>query len=410
MTVRPSKLQFQRAALAALLCFQLAPTVAAPTVAEAVQAALERSPNYPLHQATRAVGEGYREQGDAFLGGDPSLGLVAKSDKPIGSDNGYREYEAALALPLWWPGQRGARRAIGDRLDQQATTELRLLAWEVAGEVLARAWELRLALGAEQQAEHQWQAAVELERNVTRRVEAGELPRADRLLAQQETLARQTALDQAKAQVRQARAAWRSRTGLTELPEDLERPPEEAPGEPATPHPRLTAAMDRVATAQARSNDRRLNRRPRPVLTLFAKRDRGSSEDPYTNSVGAGIEIPFGSGAHAAPGLAEAEAELTRAQARLAEIERDLRLTREQAARGVEQAERGLDLATRSDALARSRLALSRRAFDLGESDLYLLLRAREQAADAALALERSRLQRARAIALYRHALGDLPQ
>ena len=60
--------------------------------------------------------------------------------------------------------------------------------------------------------------------------------------------------------------------------------------------------------------------------------------------------------------------------------------------------------------LTRSRTALAQRAFELGESGLYPLLLARQQSAAAARTLERSRLEKQRAIARYNHILGEIPQ
>lgn len=391
--------------LAGLLALSSASSVAAGGIADAVQAALERDPRYPLHESTRAVGAGYRQQADSLLGGDPSLSVLAKSDQLIGSDRGYQEYEAAVSLPLWLPGQRGARRSIADSLDNQATTELQLIGWEVVGSVLEKAWDLRLAQGAEQQARQQWQSAERLQRDIARRVRAGELPRGDLLLAEQETLNRRAALDDAADEVEHVGLAWRSLTGLDALPMDLELQTEAAT-DPNPNHPLLLAALGETGTARARRNSTSKNRRAPPVLTLYAKRDRGVSDDPFTNSIGAEISIPFGSGAHSAPGIAEAEAELTRSQAALAEIERELVLTQKQAKHALKQAKRRLASAGRRDALGRSRLQLSQRAFELGEIDLYQLLLARQQAADAALDLERSELRIIRAIAINNHVLG----
>ena len=162
-----------RGATAALLILSINGAAIAGTVADAVQTALNRDPQYPLYEATRAVGAGYREQAGSLLGGDPSLSLLAKSDQLVGSDRGYQEYEAAVSLPLWLPGQRGARRGIAESLDRLAGTELQLVIWEVTGSVLERAWDLRLALGAEQQARKQWDSAKALERDIARRVRAG---------------------------------------------------------------------------------------------------------------------------------------------------------------------------------------------------------------------------------------------
>jgi outer membrane protein TolC len=333
---------------------------------------------------------------------------LAKSDT-WQTDNGYREYEAGLSLPLWLPGQRGAKRSIADNLDTQASAELRLLAWQVAGETQERAWALRLAQTEVEQAKRQWQSARALERDVRARFRAGELARNDRALAEQETLEREVAHQGALLALEQQRAGWRSYTGLTVLPVNLGQggPLGEAP---SAPHPRLAAALSVANTARAHTDDVRLSRRSAPVLTLYAKRDRGGREDPFTNSVGVELSVAFGSRSHAAPRIAEAEAQLTEAQVNQAAVNRELELDRQQARQAMAQAGRALTLAERRDQLARSRTQLTERAFKLGETDLYLLLIARQQAAAAARDLELSRLKKQRAITRYNHALGAMPR
>jgi cobalt-zinc-cadmium efflux system outer membrane protein len=382
--------------------------VAGDSFAQAVQAALERHPEYPLHASRRQVGAGYRQQADSLLGGDPEISVLAKSDA-LGSDDGYREYEAGLSLPLWLPGQRDARRGIGESIDSEATGELRFLSWKVAGETLERAWALRLAGSEAAQSERQWESARQLENDVRRRFKAGELARADLLLAQQESLDREATYQEALATLKRERAAWQSYTGWIEAPADLERV-EPLSAAPPGRHPRLLAAIGRTDTARARTRDVRIGRHSAPVLTLYAKRDRGIEADPYNNSVGAEISLAFGNAAHAAPRIAEAEAALTEVQVSQAAVQRELELRREQAQQSLEQAGRSLELARQREKLARSRTALTQRAFELGESDLYLLLVARQQSAAAARTLERSRLEKQRAIARYNHTLGEIPQ
>jgi outer membrane protein TolC len=69
-----------------------------------------------------------------------------------------------------------------------------------------------------------------------------------------------------------------------------------------------------------------------------------------------------------------------------------------------------LATAERRHALAREALHLSQRAFELGETDLVQLLRAREQALDAESQLKLRRLERGRIAARLNQALGMIPR
>ena len=129
-----------------------------------------------------------------------------------------------MDLPLWLPGQRAARRALAESLGLRADALERYLRWEVAGRVRETAWATALAQGRLRHAEHSLEDTRTLETQVARRVDAGELARVDLLLARQETLTREVALQSAQAELDAARQRFDLLTTLKELPAPLEEP------------------------------------------------------------------------------------------------------------------------------------------------------------------------------------------
>ncbi len=381
---------------------------AAPNLDEAIQAAVQRHPQFQQADSERALGKGYRQQADSWLGGDPSASLSYYSDQ-VGSDNGYREMEAAVSLPLWMPGQRDARQNLAQAISAQADASMALLRWQVAGEVLELIWSLRLIASDEELADAQWASARQLEKAVERRVGAGELARADLLMVQQDTLSREVEHENARMARDSATATWQAYTGLAEVPAlPADQPP--LGKKLGISHPLLQREQLRVAQMTARRNDSRRQRQSAPEVTLYAKRDRGSVEDPFGNSLGAEISLPFGSKYSTAPQVAESEAALARARMGLAAAKRRLELKQVQIDQALKRSKKALALAERQNQLADTRMSMSQRAFDLGESDLFLLLQARSQAAAAARNLTRTRIEYQRAVSRYNHLLGEIPQ
>jgi len=378
------------------------------TLAEVVQQALERRPQTRVNAARSEVGAGYQRQSSQLLGGRPQAALSHLTDQ-IGSDQGLRETEAYVELPLWLPGQRQARRTLGERILAEAEASSERLRWEVSEQVRERAWNLRLAEAERTLAERHLELARAFEGEIRRRKEAGELAEQDFLLARQETLQRAAMHEEAVGMEQRARAAWRAYTGLDQLPVDLERETlsEERLNDR---HPLLAAAAGLRERQRALRDDARISHRENPLLKLGGKRQRGSDADAYVNSLGAEIKIPFGGAAHAAPAVAEAEAALTEAEAAYAEAHHDLELELEQQRIALHQAENALELADQRNRLAQQGLQLAERAFTLGESNLRTLLLAREDADAATLNLERRRLERLRAVARYNQSLGVIPQ
>ena len=383
-------------------------TGSAASLGEVVKTTLQRQPEFSVSQARQTVADRIAERTDSLLAGETSVNLRHKNDA-LGSNNGLREWGAGLEMPLWLPGQRDSYRQLAQGLSAQADAAHRLLAWQVAGEVRERAWALRLAESNRDQARTQLEAAQALEREVKRRLDAGELANADWLLARQETLARENLLQAAEAEVALAGNAWQVYTGLTALPDNL---PERTARNSDFPdsHPRLRNAVGRVEKSRAERARERIERRGNPILGLSANHERSDELSDYDNSLELTVAIPLGGGRHAAPGLAMAEADLTEAEAAQRQTRLDLEREQEQAHLVLEQTSAAIGLAQQRKDLTAQSEHLAKRAFELGESDLATLLRARNLAADAALELERKRIEHLRAIARYNQILGVIPQ
>ncbi|PHS22661.1 MAG: hypothetical protein COA83_11310 [Methylophaga sp.] len=373
----------------------------------AVLAALKKHPMSSLGVAHRQVGEAYRSQANALFAGDPSYNISYRSDQ-IDSDQGYREFAGSLDFPIWLFGQKNARYQLANRLISKADAEQLLLAWQVSGVVLERAWDLRIAQMEVEQARVQQQATKKLEADVKRRVQAGEIARADLLLAQQSTVQRKLAFQQAVAKLAKARNAWKAYTGFNQLPVDLLKQ-SHVKRSTHDKHPHNIAAQARIKAAQARREDVGKQRRANPVLSFYVKRDRAIDRDPFNNSLGLGISIPFGTKTSSAPRLAEANARVAELMAKEAEREREHELETSQAKLAVQQTRKTLSLAKTQHQLAQQRWKLSKRAFELGESDLFQLILAREQADIQSRHLRRSQLELSLSQARLNHILGAMP-
>jgi cobalt-zinc-cadmium efflux system outer membrane protein len=134
------------------------------------------------------------------------------------------------------------------------------------------------------------------------------------------------------------------------------------------------------------------------------------SAEPYGNTIGIRLKIPFSSGAQVRRETSAAQAEANQADAEMLRTQTRVQLEAELAQRALAAAERQLVHGTgASRALSAENLRLSEKAFSLGESDLATLLRLRAAAFDAEAFLGRQRVARAAAISRFNQALGVLP-
>ncbi len=384
----------------------LATQTSAETLAEVVQSSLQRHPEVQLEKAHRKLEAGYRQQAGSLLGGDPQINFSVDGDKP-GTDFGYEEYAVGISVPIQLPSHRETKAILAENLGRLANEERLRLWWQVTGEVLERAWKLRIAETDRKEVMKQWAASRALVRDIEHRYRVGEVSHNDLLLAQQEQLDVESAYQAAVNQENRARLAWRNYTGRDALPTGLEEYSAPLPAPPPLEkHPRLAALLGKVQTAKARVQEVRSQRRAPPVVSLFAKRDRGSRQEDYTDSLGFEVSLPLGTRTPAAAAMAEAEAEQLRAEAELQLARRELQLQVSQAEQALVTANKQLDLARRKYAYARDRMKLAKRAFELGEMDLYQLLIARREFNQAARDLKLRELEKLHAAARKNHLLG----
>jgi outer membrane protein TolC len=370
-----------------------------------VESAWQRSPQARALVARQDEAAAEQDLADSWLAAPPVLGLSQRNDRWT-DDRGRRESEVALSSTIWTPGQKTRRvryaKHYAIELDAQRE-QTRLL---IAGQVRARFWEAAAAQEALLEKEDHLQHLQELARDVDRRVKAGDLPRSDTLLAQQEVLVAQSAAIMARGNAKAALAGVTLLTGLSALP-------------PAVPEP--AAAMDmpvpvRLHAAEAAEQRARsaiaaasAQSSAAPTIALSMRRERDGVSGPNDRSIGIALQIPLvGSQRNrslekaAATQLAAASAELVQTRA---EVEAAVGLAQSR----LRDAEQALDLAEQRVAAAHEHTRLFEKAFALGESPLSDLLRSRTQSHEAGLAVRQQRIALGQARAELNQALGIIP-
>ncbi|MCG5516894.1 MULTISPECIES: TolC family protein [unclassified Ectothiorhodospira] len=391
------------------MCLALAsPSVSADTLGQVISAALVRSGEQALSNSLRQQGDAVRRQSSGVLAADPSLNLNYISDQ-ITDDEGFREIEATLELPLWWQGQRRARQGVAQALGDQADVLDLRQHWTMAGRVREQVWEVALTEATLQQMQLSLQTSRDLENKVARLVAVGELAQFDLLTIRQEVADREADVSDAQSAYRVALAGYRQLTGQTALPEPIYEPPVPATELPPN-HPGIQQAQHALALAQAETIQARRSRAGTPILGVGGRNTREFSGANSHDAVQISLTLPFGLAGQSAPAIASAVRTQTEQDVALQQA----RLTTEQAlisARLDHQgAEEALNLATRRQTLAQDALHMAQRAFDLGETDLVQLLRTQTLARSSALDLEQRRIELGRAQARLNQALGVIPK
>lgn len=381
------------------------------TLAEALAQAWPRHPAARSASAAQALIAQQNEAAERWLAAPPSLQLSRRSDGWGGAAQGLREDEAALELPLRWPGERQAERRSAEAQGQQWSRAQAAARWSLSGELREAWWALRLATTEQTAAEQQLTNLQALRADVERRLKAGDLARLDLNQALSAEQSAQAALAEAQAVKAAAQSAWVLLVGSASTgPESPDSAFDPASAEsPSQEHPALSLLQARHALLSAQLARARAGSYAGPTLGLALLRERGSSLEPAANSARLTLRLPLGRQPEAGLQAAQLAAERAELEAEIALFsERQaaaIALARQQAERSAEQAA----LAQSRQALAADSLGLQRRAFSLGAIDLPTRLRAEADKAQAELALARARIEQERSASRLSQAQGLTP-
>ena len=384
-----------------------------PTLRQALDAAWEISSQSRSLDNRRSELAAKEKAAGSWIFGEPVAALAQRTDR-LNKNDGFRELEAEIELPLWNRGVRAATQAdvAAQRLGfdgQFALSKLKL-----AGELRALA-----ASAASAQVELDLNKRKLLEANaltqdLMRRVKAGENARVDALQTQVLVQQAQAAMAQAEGQLARLQSQWRSLTGLATVAPLEEKLAPIATNEfisapVSADHPALRQSQAQLSGAQAKLALVNADKRDPMSVGVGIARERGSFAASNETTLRIALRIPLGGDNRNAPRQAAARAELDASQADLDALQRQL-LAEVAAANAELLAARNAQIA----ASERVRLStevqtLITKSWRLGDSDLPTRLRADNEQFEASLSLARAAIDVQRAIANLNQAHGVFP-
>lgn len=380
---------------------------------QAFDAAWARQPEALALQERRDAARAQQTAAKAWTPEPMALELSNKTDR-LGSNNGAREVEVGISVPLWLPGERGSSAALAAA--ESAAIESRSLAAQlrIAANVREAWWQWQRALVEVATARDQLGNTRLIAADVARRAKAGDLARADQHQADGAVASAEATVAHAEASHAAARQHLRAIVGATlGTSEEGAALAELDPGAANTDletHAALQELKDRATVAERTVTLTFTQSRASPELMLTTTRDRSARGETSQQTITLGIRIPFGAGPRSDARRANARAEATEIQAQLA-LERERLTSEREAARvRVEASRAQLAAAERRAQLARESRGFFDKSFRLGETDLPTRLRIEAEAAEADRQAARTRIELAAAISGWRQALGLLPQ
>jgi outer membrane protein, heavy metal efflux system len=334
-----------------------------------------------------------------------------RSDRLTGNE-GAREAEVGLVVPLWLPGERARSVELADAETQALESRISAARLRMAATVRELWWAWQRARIDAELARAQTESTRRIAADVARRTKAGDLARADQYQAEGAVATAEAALAGAEAAFSSAGFALKALTGLdwSASASVIAEPLPIADSPESDDHAALRQLQDRARVADRTAALAEAQRRANPELLLGARRERGAFGESYDSSLILGVRIPLGGGPRYEAKVAAARAEAAEAEAGLGLERERVRAERDAARLRVEAARMQLVAVERRARLAAESRGFFEKSFRLGETDLPTRLRIEAEAAEAERQVARSRIELAAAISAWRQALGLLPQ
>jgi len=377
------------------------------TLSQLIDLTLQKFPEQLLNAAREQEADALQLRGNSWLAGAPVISMNYFDDLPADA-NGYREIEGQLGLPLWNWGQRSAGQAVAKQAlntTQQLSSAIKL---DVTGLVRNTLWNMELENIRHDQAESILDISEKLLGKIKRRVELGDLPRSDLLLAQSDQLEKRSLLVQAEAEMMHARKNYISLTQMTDIPADYEEPLSLLKEVPES-HPQLIAINAIIQRKKAELDWEKSAGSGQTNLFLGGKSERENRHEGNVESMSFGISIPFGGSAQLAPKIAAANLKLTKALTQRAYLFRQLEREHHEAKHALEVTRAELKIANELNQIAKSHLKMTQLSFSAGEINLMDLLKIQARSFNAIRHAKEHKVMLQKNIALYNQAVGVLP-
>ena len=316
---------------------------------------------------------------------------------------------ANVQVPLWNLGQRDAEHNLANQAETSAEFQAVAIKLRVAGLVRGALWNMALAKIRYEQAQAELGVYGRLLATIKRRVELGDLPRADELLAQTELLQKRSVFTMAEAELMHARKRYTTITQTPKVPGIYEENLV-ALREIGQNHPTMVAINSQIERKQTEINAIKLIGSGQSHVVAGILSDEGV--DPRSNKAeffNVGVIIPFGGSAHMKPHIAAVNVELNKLIAEREQLYRDLELAHHEAEHNLEVNRVELGTANEQKKVSEELLNMTQLAYSVGEIHLIDLLKIQSRTQQAILYAKERAVMLQRDKALYNQAVGVMP-
>lgn len=378
------------------------------SLSDLVKRTLQIYPDYKLIAAMQQQSNALNERGNRWIAGSPTMSLYYRDDF-AGSNAGSYEFEGTVQVPLWNWGQRDAGLHLAEQSQQTTDYKAKAVQLKVAGLVREAVWLVKLENLRHEMSKKAYHLSEKLLKTVQRRVDLGDLPRTDYLLAQSELLQKKTELLHAESELMHARKQFFFLTQDIKLPAVIEESVTAELDKPGT-HPKLLLIDKFIAQKRAKVEWVKAQGSGQNTIGIGGNTERGGGRmESSTDTIVFTVSVPFGGRSYIGPQVATATRALIEAETQKQHLQRALLKQEHEAEHALQMETEVLEIAQQMQSNAYEQLKMANLSFSAGEINLMDFLKIQAIAHNAIKNAQESGVRLQRDIALYNQAVGVMP-
>lgn len=361
---------------------------------------IDKIPQKQQGKNYQSLANANKNYASSWIAGDVELTVRHENAGIIGSQSDS-SWEFGARMPIWKSGQSDSLEQLGTTYQTLSKLSDQTLRLSASGKLRQLVWAYQKAqvqLKFAQQNLTQTQSLVNL---IAQKVNAGESPRFDLLMAKKSMMQFQQTVAQQQASFAIAKQDLVRWTGQDQLPTPIAETLALSP--PAHPQSELNRSL--VSIEKSRLNWVKAQKSANPSLFVGSRNETadGSSSKQFLI---AEISLPLGMDPSAGTRTSEQNQLLSDAQIRMTESDQQLALAVLEAKNNLKAAKEIEMLAQQQIGLSEEAMLLAETAYQQGETTIQALLLARKQFFDDQLNNELAKLNHLEAIANLNQAQG----
>ncbi len=363
----------------------------------------QQQPEALATEGWQALSSANRSLSDSWLADQVAIRVSHENDA-LTDDVGTQNWALGAEFSLWLPKQKEALSALSNEYQTKLNAQITYRKWLASGKLRQLVWAYRQAQIEEVLAASALEKAQELQENVAQKVQVGDTPQLDLLLAQKFVLEQESFLAQKRGQKNIIKEQFQFWTQTDVLPEGIL----ETLNPPLSldMHPKLRWVDASYGIAKAQYAQQKTLNQTAPSFFVGAQNDRDNTSDNVYLVFE--VSVPIGKAPMNQLDVAERQQTIQQQESEQLRVKQALIQSIEAAKQTVRLSEQNRLLAQKQNEIAQETLHLAEQAYQLGESSIQSLLLIQKQTLEARSALELANAQLGEAIANANQAMGYL--